>query len=117
MRFLLLIICHSSWAFAHDYRVLVDGAGCRTRQLAIQRAFAAMPGVKQVDIRPLAEAPALNQRYFIIRSSEKIPGTEPWIEALGRRAKFYHVQKVEALEPKREKPAGRAEGELAARAR
>jgi hypothetical protein len=117
MRFILFFCCLAPWAVAHDYRVLVDGAGCRTRQLAIQPAFAAMPGVKQVDIRPLAEAPALNQRYFIIRSSEKISGTEPWIDALGRRAKFYHVQKVEALEPKQEMPAGRAEGERAARAR
>jgi hypothetical protein len=109
MRIILLILCSSPWAFAHDYRVLVDGAGCRTRQLAIQRAFAAMPGVRLVEILPLSKSPALNQRYFIIRSSEKIPNRDRLIEALGRRAKFYHVQTIEILEPKRQDASMRAE--------
>lgn len=106
MRFVLFLLFLSSWAHAHDYRVLVDGAGCRTRQLAIQRAFAAMPGVNEVEILPLAAAPALNQRYFIIRASRKIPNTPALIKALGRRAKFYHVQNFEPLEPKREQASG-----------
>lgn len=109
MRIILFILCLSPWTFAHDYRVLVDGAGCRTRQLAIQRAFAAMSGVHQVEIQPRSESPALNQRYFIIRSSEKIPNRDRLIEALGRRAKFYHVQEIEILEPKRQDASIRAE--------
>ena len=111
MRIALLILCLSPWAHAHDYRVLVDGAGCRTRQLAIQRAFAAMPGVNQVEILALSEAPALNQRYFVIRSSEKIPDCDRLIEALGRRAKFYHVKKIEPLHPKQQDAFTRLERE------
>lgn len=112
MRLVLFLLCLSSWAHAHEYRVLVDGAGCRTRQLAIQRAFAAMPGVTQVEILPLAAAPALNQRYFIIRSSQKIPDTQALTKALGRRAKFYHVQNIEPLEPKREQATERIQSGL-----
>ena len=80
--------------FADDCRVLVDGTGCRTRQLAITRIFEKLPGVEDVDVLPHAEAPAQNQRYFLIRSTGKAPSREQLIEALGRRAKHYHVISV-----------------------
>lgn len=91
----LLVLVLPSWA--EDCKVLVDGAGCRTRQLAIARVFENVPEVTKVDILPLAEAPALNQRYFVLRSVGKIPTREQLIEALGRRAKFYHVIEVVPL--------------------
>lgn len=81
-------------AFAGDCRVLVDGTGCRTRQLAVARIFENLPGVKEVEILPRADAPAQNQRYFLIRSTREAPGRGSLIEALGRRAKFYHIVSV-----------------------
>lgn len=98
--FLLLVLS----ARADDCRVLVDGAGCRTRQLAIARVFEGMPGVKSVEILPLAAAPVLNQRYFVLRCTGRTPDLAQLIAALGRRAKFYHVREVTPL-PQENQPA------------
>jgi len=98
MRIPALLVYLAIPAFADDCRVLVDGTGCRTRQLAVARIFEKLPGVKDVDILPSADAPAQNQRYFVIRSARKAPSREDLIEALGRRAKHYHVISV-APEP------------------
>ena len=81
---------------AADCRVLVDGAGCRTRQLVIQKIWEKLPGVSEVLILPREEAPAANQRIFVIRCKESSPTEEQLVEALGRRAKFYHVIQVTA---------------------
>lgn len=94
-------------ALAEDCTVLVDGAGCRTRQLAIARVFENMPEVAKVDILPLAEAPALNQRYFVLRCDGKSPTREQLIRALGRRAKFYHVIEVAPLPQEPTRRGGR----------
>ena len=83
---------------AEDCRALVDGAGCRTRQLAMQRIWEAMPGVSEVEILSREEAPEANHRWFVIRSEGTAPDKEALIEALGRRAKYYHVVRVESFE-------------------
>lgn len=95
MRVILLGILISSSAIADSCRVLVEGAGCRTRQLAIQRIWTSLEGVDDVRILPRKEAPAANHRYFIIRSGGRSPDKEELIEALGRRAKHYKVISVE----------------------
>jgi hypothetical protein len=94
MRIPALLAILATPVFADVCRVLVDGTGCRTRQLAVTRIFEKLPGVKEVDILPRAEAPARNQRYFLIRSTGKAPSREQLIEDLGRRAKHYHVISV-----------------------
>lgn len=94
MKFLLILFLIVIQAHAGDYRVLVEGAGCRTRQLAMQKIFEKMPGVRDVTILPRSEAPEDNQRYFLIRSTEPIPNREQVSMALGRRAKYYQVISV-----------------------
>jgi hypothetical protein len=81
-------------ALAEDCRVLVGGTGCRTRQLAIERIFETIPGVRDVLILPREEAPEDNQRIFVIHSDGQTPDLEQLIEILGRRAKYYHVISV-----------------------
>ncbi len=78
-------------SLAGDLRVLVAGTGCRTRQLAVERVFEKIPGVREVTILPRAAAPADNQRYFIIRCAGQPPARGQLIEALGRRARHYQV--------------------------
>ena len=107
MKCVALSLILSLTAWADDCKVLVDGAGCRTRQLAIERIFEGMPEVTQVEILPLAEAPALNQRYFVLRSGGKSPTREQLIRALGRRAKFYHVIEVAPLPQEPTRRGGR----------
>lgn len=82
-------------AFADNCRVLVDGCGCRTRQLAIATIFEKLPGVEDVIILARSDAPAANQRYFLIKSKFKAPCLDQLVEALGKRAKHYHVISVE----------------------
>lgn len=96
VKVLLLVILLVQAALAADCRVLVDGSGCRTRQLAIQSIWEKLPGVMEVLILPRDKAPAANQRIFVIRSKDASPTKEQLIEALGRRAKFYHVIDVKA---------------------
>ena len=84
-------------AGAENCRVLIDGTGCRTRQQAIQRIFEKLPSVADVTILPRRDAPADNQRYFVIESEGTPPTKEALIEALGRRAKFYKVLSVEPI--------------------
>ena len=96
MKVLLLVILLVQAALAADCRVLVDGSGCRTRQLAIQSIWEKLPGVSEVLILLREEAPAANQRIFVIRCKESSPTEEQLVEALGRRAKFYHVIDVKA---------------------
>lgn len=94
MRILTILLFSGLSALAADCRVLIDGAGCRTRQLAIKRIFEKIPGVEDVIILPRSEAPVENQRFFIIRSGDTAPSREELIGALGRRAKHYRVLTV-----------------------
>ena len=96
MRFLIpFSFLLAATACADTCRVLIDGTGCRTRQQAIQRIFEKLPDVEEVTILPRRDAPADNQRIFVIDSKAATPSKEELIEALGRRAKFYKVLTVE----------------------
>ena len=94
MRPILIALALLTTAGADTRRVLVDGAGCRTRQLAMQRIWEKLPDVEQVTILPRDQAPRDNQRYFIIVSRAQGPSQAQLIEALGRRAKHYKVLEV-----------------------
>lgn len=94
MKWLLPWLLMSFAATADECRVLIAGTGCRTRQLAIQRILEAMPEVKEVTILSREQAPAENQRYFVVRSAGKTPSKEEMVAALGRRAKFYQIVSV-----------------------
>lgn len=97
MKELSILLMLASGCLAESCRALVDGAGCRTRQLAMQRIWENLPQVTTVEILPREQAPAANQRYFIIQSNGPSPSREDLIKALGRRAKHYIVLAVEPL--------------------
>ncbi len=97
MKILALLLFLATDLMADNCRVLVDGAGCRTRQLAMQRIWEELPNVKEVEILSREKAPALNQRYFIIRCEGSAPTKNELITALGRRAKHYIVLSVEPI--------------------
>ncbi len=96
--FVLVLLLPAS-ALADTCRVLIDGTGCRTRQQAIQRIFEKLPEIDEVTILPRRDAPADNQRVFVIETRGPIPTKEKLIEALGRRAKFYKVLTVTEVTP------------------
>jgi len=87
---LLLCVCVLPLSAA-ETRVLVDGVGCRTRQLAVVKIFERIPGIEKVEVLPRETAPRFNQRYFRLHSSGAQPGLEQLVLALGPRAKHYHV--------------------------
>ncbi len=91
-------------ALAGESLVLIDGTGCRTRQLAIERIFEKIPGVTEVTILRREEAPAENQRYFRVKSTGESPGREQFIEALARRAKHYRILSVTPADAATVKP-------------
>lgn len=97
MKTIALAALFSLPVFAGECRVLIDGTGCRTRQLAIQRILEKVPDVETVTIQPRAEAPLDNQRYFIVRSRGTSPTLGQLVEALGRRAKHYHILSVSEI--------------------
>lgn len=97
MRLRIVILLMVMPVAAEDCRALVEGAGCRTRQLAMQRIWEAMPRVTDVEILPREQAPAANHRWFVIRAEGDGPDKDALIKALGRRAKHYHVVRVEEL--------------------
>ena len=84
---------------ATETRVLVDGSGCRTRQLAIVRIFEGIPAVECVEVLPREAAPKLNQRYFLIKSSGDGPTRNQLVQALGKRAKHYQILSVTPHDP------------------
>ena len=86
--------------FASQARVLIDGTGCRTRQQAIERIFEKLPEIERVTILPRRDAPADNQRIFVLETNGGVPTKETLIKALGRRAKFYKVLSVEEVSPR-----------------
>ncbi|MFK7852281.1 MAG: hypothetical protein AB8D78_14990 [Akkermansiaceae bacterium] len=99
MRFVVpILIFLTATARADTARVLIDGTGCSTRQLAIKRIFEEHPQIGKVMILPRRDAPVNNQRYFIIESAGALPTKAELIKALGRRAKFYKILKVEPIQ-------------------
>ena len=94
MKFLAILALLTLHADAEECRVLIDGTGCRTRQLAIRKIVEKVPGVEEVTILPRDEAPADNQRYFSVRSKGEAPTREQLVAALGRRAKHYRILSV-----------------------
>jgi hypothetical protein len=96
---LFLALLLPATAGADTCRVLIDGTGCHTRQQAIQRIFKKLPDVTDVTILPRRDAPADNQRYFVINSQSTSPTKETLIESLGRKAKFYKVLTVDPIRP------------------
>ncbi|MGB6223361.1 hypothetical protein [Haloferula sp.] len=96
MKEIAILLMLATGCFADSCRALVDGAGCRTRQLAMQRIWEKLPLVTEVKILPREDAPKANQRYFIIHSDGPSPSRDDLIKALGRRAKHYIVLSVEA---------------------
>ncbi len=94
MKLLVIIALLALTAHAEECRVLIDGTGCRTRQLAIRKILQKLPGVEEVTILPRNEAPADNQRYFTVRSKAGSPTQEELVAALGRRAKHYRILSV-----------------------
>ena len=104
MKIFSIFLFLSTSLMADSCRALVDGAGCRTRQLAMQRIWEKLPRVTEVEILPREKAPAQNQRYFIIHSEGNSPTQDELIEALGRRAKHYIVLSVEPIENELSKP-------------
>lgn len=97
MKVWLILFLPVAVCSADPCRVLVEGVGCRTRQLAMQRIWEELPRVKNVEILPREKAPAANHRYFVIRCEGRPPSKEDLIKALGRRAKHYIVKSVEPI--------------------
>jgi len=97
----LLSLLLASVATAAPIEVLVEGAGCRTRQLAMIRIWSELEGVREVSVLDREHAPAANHRFFVIRSEREGPTKRQLIEALGRRAKHYHVKRVAPLADER----------------
>ena len=94
MKFLVILSLLALNSHAEKCRVLIDGTGCRTRQLAIRKILEKFPGVEEVTILPRNEAPADNQRYFTVRSKGGSPTQAELVAALGRRAKHYRILSV-----------------------
>lgn len=100
MKFVVILALLALHAHAEVCRVLIDGTGCRTRQLAIRKILEKFPGVEEVTILPRNAAPADNQRYFTVRSKAGSPTQAELVTALGRRAKHYRILSVSpVMEP------------------
>ncbi|MEI7929608.1 MAG: hypothetical protein WCH40_13745 [Verrucomicrobiales bacterium] len=80
-------------ARAVETLIEVDGVGCRTRQLAIQKIWSVLPGVTSVTILPRGPADTANRRNFVILSSQA-PTLETLDAALGNRSRFYRIRSV-----------------------
>lgn len=82
---------------AADVRVEVDGVGCHTRQLAVQKVWTKLPGVISVTILPRGTSDPANRRIFVITASPA--PDQPALEtALGARTRFYKVLKVSPVD-------------------
>lgn len=82
---------------AAEIRVEVDGVGCHTRQLAVQKLWSAMPGVSSVAIQPRGQADPANRRVFVITAAEA-PTRQSLETALGTRTRFYKVLDVSSID-------------------
>jgi len=102
MRFALLFCLFASGVIHADtLRVTVDGMGCRTRQLAVQRLWAALPEVESVTIIPRKPEDPANQRVFLLETNDPGLDQNKLIAALGRRAKHYQILTLERSPGKR----------------
>jgi hypothetical protein len=94
-------------ASADECRVAVDGVGCHTRQLAVQKLWKALGGVTSVTIQPRGPSDPANQRIFLI--SSKAPLDQATLQAaLGPRSRFYRILSValqDSSTPALSKPA------------
>lgn len=92
----LLLACLTLSLFpasAHECRVAVDGVGCHTRQLAVQKIWKAQSGVTSVVIQPRGPSDPANQRIFVV--SSKHPLDQAALQAaLGPRSRFYRILSV-----------------------
>ncbi len=95
MRGLLLALFVLSPAAADVCRVTIDGTGCRTRQLAIQRAFTAIDGVEKVEVMPRGTDGPPNRRVFVIHRKGPAPERGHLEAALGKKAGRYRIVSVE----------------------
>lgn len=82
---------------AADVRVEVDGVGCHTRQLAVQKLWSRLPGVTSVAIQPRGPSDPANRRVFVIKGSPA--PDQPTLEtALGSRTRFYRILAVSSVD-------------------
>jgi len=82
---------------AGELRVEVDGVGCHTRQLAVQKLWSKLPGVTSVTIQPRGPSDPANRRVFVISAPK--PPDQPALEtALGNRNRFYKVLAVQSVD-------------------
>lgn len=84
-------------AGAAEIRVEVDGVGCHTRQLAVQKIWNRLPEVKSVTILPRAPADPPNRRVFLINAPAP-PDSAALTAALGSRSRFYKVIAISAVD-------------------
>lgn len=102
MRFaLLLCLFACDLIHADTLRVTVDGMGCRTRQLAVQRLWSSLPEVESVTILPRKPDDQVNQRVFVLETNDPRLDQNQLTAALGRRGKHYQILAMERSPGKR----------------
>ena len=94
MRWCLCLFVLLTDLLADECRARVDGVGCRTRQLAVQRIWERLPEVDGVTVLPRDQRQKPNQRDFVLRCSGKTPTTKRLNEALGRRTSYYRAIQI-----------------------
>jgi len=100
MRLLWIALFTLVPAAADSCRVWIEGTGCRTRQLAIQRAFAAIEGVEKVEVLPRGPDGEANHRVFVVHAKGAPPTRERLEQALGRKSWHYRIQRLENVPEK-----------------
>jgi hypothetical protein len=93
---LILLLCFTA-VHAAEIHVVVEGVGCHTRQLAVQKIWSALPGVTSVVIRPRGPTGIANQRVFEIISANP-PSRQALDTALGARTRFYKIRSISSVE-------------------
>lgn len=92
-----ILLFYITTVHAAEMHVAVDGVGCHTRQLAIQKLWSALPSVTSVAIRPRGQSDPANQRVFVIISTNP-PSRQALESALGARTRFYKILSVSSVE-------------------
>ncbi|OYV05843.1 MAG: hypothetical protein CFE26_09460 [Verrucomicrobiales bacterium VVV1] len=82
---------------AAEIRVEVDGVGCHTRQLAVQKLWSRMASVTSVTIQPRGPSDPANRRVFVIMAAQA-PDRPALETALGTRTRFYKVLNVSPVD-------------------
>jgi hypothetical protein len=78
-------------ATAGTVHVTVGNTGCSGKQLAVQRLWEGIPGVRSVEVITRKSGDPANQRVFIIRTEGADPDQASLTRALGRRAERYPI--------------------------